>query len=334
VSFFPNVRHKKEKDLAIWVCIGLVIATIAAFWPSIRCDYVSWDDPEFIAFNPHVQAGLSWAGVKGAFTDVVACNWHPVTMLSYNFGFQLWGFDAAFDHLFNVLLHALNVLVLFLLCRKLTGTLWRSALVAGLFALHPMRVESVSWIAERKDLLCALFWFLTIWIYSNWVNHRQWWRYGLMLFAFALALMSKPMAVTLPFVLLLLDFWPLNRADEKGRRPVLWKLVVEKIPLFAMSAALCVATFALQQSAGAMPSAERWPFALRISNGFMSYWRYIAKLIWPSKLAPLYLPSAHSSILVVAAAAVLLIFLSVAILKRAPKSYLGTGWFWFLGTLT
>lgn len=315
------------------MCVALALATLITFWPSIRCDYISYDDPDFITSNPHVQQGLTAAGIKSAFTDVVASNWHPVTMLTFVAGWQLWGYDPAADHLFDILLHALNVVVLFLLVRRLTGTTWRSAAVAALFAFHPMRVESVTWIAERKDLLSALFFFLSIWIYADWTKTRRPWRYALLLVVFALGLMSKPMVVTLPFVLLLLDYWPLNRTSKNGTAPTLWKLIVEKLPLFAMSAASGIATVIAQKNSGSVVQLEQWPLEQRFSNVVMVYWRYVEMFIWPGKLGALYLPSAHWSMLWVSVALLMLIFVSVAILLRARKTPVSTGWFWFLGML-
>lgn len=328
VATLRDLLHKHEKDLFIWICFGLFIATFVTFWPSVRCEYVTWDDPDFITQNFHVQQGLTWTSLKWASTAVVASNWHPITTLTYLVGWQLWGFDPASDHFFDIILHAINVVVLFLLVRKLTGALWRSALVAALFALHPMRVESVTWIAERKDLLSAFFFFLTIWVYVDWVKQRRPWRYVLLSLMFVLGLLSKPMVVTLPFVLLLLDYWPLKRS-----KVAVWKLVLEKIPLFALSAIFSVLTYIVQQRAGSIAQLERWAFDQRLANALISYWRYIEKFIWPSHLSPLYLPSAHPSILWVSIAALMLVAVSIAILLRAPKSNVSTGWFWYLGML-
>lgn len=311
----------------VWVCFGLAIATVVTFWSSIRCEYVFWDDPDFITQNVHVQQGLTRPSIKWALSSSVASNWHPITTFTYLVGWQLWGFNPAADHLFDVFLHALNVIVLFLLIRKLTGALWRSAFVAALFALHPMRVESVTWIAERKDLLSALFFFVCIWVYADWVKQRRMSRYILLVVAFAAALLCKPMVVTLPFVLLLLDYWPLKRTFP------IRKLIAEKIPLFAMSAAFSIFTYFVQKKSGSMAQLEHWTFDLRLSNTLIAYWRYIEKLFWPSKLSPLYLPTLNWSILWVVAAAVMLIAVSIAILLRAPRSNLSTGWFWYLGML-
>ncbi|MGZ4973740.1 MAG: tetratricopeptide repeat protein [Limisphaerales bacterium] len=311
----------------------LALGTVITFWPSVRCDYISYDDPDFITSNVHVQQGLNPEGIKSAFTDVVASNWHPVTMLTFVTGWQLWGYDPASDHLFDLLLHALNSVVLFLLMRRLTGTLWRSAAVAALFAFHPMRVESVTWIAERKDLLSALFFFVSIWVYADWVKHRRSWRYALLIVLFALGLMSKPMVVTLPFVLLLIDYWPLNRTLNNSTAPPLWKLLVEKLPLFALSAAACAITVFAQQHAGSVVELEQWPLAQRFSNVVMAYWRYIEMFVWPANLGPLYLPLAKWSMLWVSIALLMLIFVSAAIGLRAKRSPLSTGWFWFIGML-
>jgi tetratricopeptide (TPR) repeat protein len=323
-----NAQKATDHKLVPWICLGLFVATITTFWPSVGCDYLGWDDNEFIAQNVHVQQGLTWSSLKWAFSAIIASNWHPVTTLSFLFGWQLWGFNPAADHLFNVGLHALNAIVLFLLVRKLTGTLWRSALVAALFAVHPLRVESVTWIAERKDLLSALFFFIAIWIYADWVKDRRSTRYMLMLVAFALALMSKPMVVTLPFALLLLDYWPLKRPQTS-----IWKLAAEKIPLFAMSATLCAATYFVQRNTGAMAALAKWTLGTRLSNAVMAYGRYIEKFFWPTNLTPLYLPPAHWPFLSVIMTASLLVWFSVIILVRARKTPLCTGWFWYLGTL-
>jgi len=304
----------------------LLLATLAAYAQVFQHDFVNYDDPDYVTENVHVRAGLTSDGLRWAFTSGDDANWLPLTRLSNMLDVQLFGLHSGFHHLVNVLLHALSTLLLFAVLRRTTGALWRSALVAFLFALHPLHVESVAWIAERKDVLSAFFWFLTLWAYVRYVEKPVFGRYWLVLAAFALGAMSKPMIVTLPFVLLLLDVWPLRRTP-----PV---RVLEKVPLFVISIASSLVTYFVQQRGGAVIPLDTISIATRISNALVSYIAYIVQMLWPLRLAAFYpLPSDIPAWQVVAAAIAVLgiSFLAVRSLRSSP--YFATGWFWYLGTL-
>jgi len=297
----------------LWICLLLVAATLGVYAQSRGFAFVNFDDPDYVTRNPHVAQGITVDGVVWAFTSTEAANWFPLTRLSHLLDVQLFGMDAGWQHLVSVLIHAAACVLLFLFLARATGAPWPSAFVAFLFALHPLHVESVAWIAERKDVLCAFFWFLALWAYVRELR-------VLVFAAFVLGLMSKPMIVTLPFTLLLLDLWPLKR----GLR------VREKLPLFAIAVAGAIATFAVQRAGGAVKAGAVFGPA----NALVSYLIYIAKTFWPSRLAVFYpypesLPAWQ---VVIAAAALAAISWGVVRLYRLYP-YLAVGWFWFLGTL-
>ncbi len=333
------------------VTIAIVLATVTllVYLPVLRNGFVNYDDPDYILNNPHVKAGLTWSGIAWAFQSTEADNWHPLTWISHMADCQIFGLNPAGHHLVNVLLHAANTLLLFVLLNRLTGALWRSALVAALFAWHPLHVESVAWASERKDVLSAFFWMLTLLAYakhaagdkcqvtrtggflSRVTGHLSP-HYFLAVFLFACGLMSKPMVVTLPFVLLLLDFWPLKRITIHGSRITIARLIAEKIPFFVLTIASCVVTRIAQS--GAVWSGASLPFSFRLENALMSYVRYLGKMFWPADLALIY-PYPHQWPLpAVIAAGLLLGLISVlAVLRAGRFPYLAVGWFWFLGTL-
>jgi Flp pilus assembly protein TadD len=307
--------------------------TLAAFSPlcSDAYEFLNLDDPLYVSRNPQVQAGLTPGGVAWAFTTYHADNWHPLTWLSLELDGQFYGLHPAGYHLTNVLLHVAAVLLLFAVLRSLTGAVWRSAVVAALFGLHPLRVESVAWIAERKDVLGAFFWMLTLAAYARYAGRPHWSRYLPVVLVFALGLMAKSMLVTLPCVLLLLDAWPLGRL---GSTPRSWlPLVLEKLPLLFLAAGACVLTLRAQGKL-VMPL-ERYPFAVRLENALVSYVRYLAKAAWPSGLALQYPhPGDTLSPAEVGGAALLLAAATTAALRwRRPGPYLPVGWFWYVGTL-
>jgi tetratricopeptide (TPR) repeat protein len=324
-----------------WPLCLLLLGLVAwAFLPVLHNGFVNYDDGRYITANPHVQAGLSWANVRWAFESTAASNWHPLTWLSHMLDCQLFGLNPRGHHLTSLLIHAANCLLLFLLLRRLTGATARSFLVAALFGLHPLRVESVAWAAERKDVLSTLFCLLTLHAYASYARAaaappgasrpRAALFYALTLLAFALGLLSKPMLVTLPCLLLLLDFWPLNRLN----RSALPRLLLEKLPLLALAAVSSAITFAVQSSGGATWMMGVLPFASRAENALVSYCRYLGKLFWPSQLSVIYpaAPSWPAAAVVLSALLLLgLSVLAVRLRRRAP--YLLTGWFWFLGTL-
>jgi tetratricopeptide (TPR) repeat protein len=315
----------------------LVLVTFAIYAPVRGYPFTGYDDLDYVTRNTTVQAGLTAAGLKWAFIGSHASNWHPLTWLSHMADCQFFGLNAGAHHLVNVALHALNSLLLFLLLRCLTGAFWRSAIVAALFAWHPTHVESVAWVAERKDVLSGLFWLLTIWAYARWVERPRPSRYAVALGLFALALLSKPMAVTLPCVLLLLDYWPLRRWQPSSTTvssKTIAQLVTEKIPFFALALTASAVTVWAQKTGGAVTSLTRFPFDERLGNAFVSYQRYVEKLLWPTDLAVYYPHPGHWPAWRIALAVALLVVVSVlAWRNRRRFPFALTGWLWFLGTL-
>jgi tetratricopeptide (TPR) repeat protein len=320
---------------SLWISLGLVVAVAIAYWPVRNFGFVRFDDPTYVTENPHIVSGISWSAVQWAFTSGYGANWHPVTWLSHMMDVQLFAFDAGAHHLTNVLLHAATTLLLFAVLLRMTGAMWRSAIVAGLFGLHPIHVESVAWVAERKDVLSAFFWTLTLLTYAAYVRRPRVSRYAWVLASFALGLMAKPMVVTLPFVLLLLDVWPLSRLDLGGKwwtsaRPLVW----EKLPLFALSIASSVITYVVQQQGGTVASSVRLPLIERLGNALIAYVAYIGKMFWPIHLAAYYPYPRALPIVWVLVSGLLLIAASVgAILAARRRPYVLVGWLWYLGTL-
>lgn len=307
---------------------ALAILTIAAFSGVLTAHFVNFDDEDYITTNPNVQAGLNATSIAWAFTTTDCANWHPLTWLSYLADIQMFGLDAGSHHRTSVLIHAANVVLLFLLLVRMTGAVWRPAFVACLFGVHPLHVESVAWISERKDVLSMLFWLLTCFAWLRWLENRTAPRYAPVVALFALGLMAKPMLVSLPFTLLLLDSWPLKRTDL---RP----LLLEKAPLFAMSALSSAVTFYAQRSGGAVQSLDNFPIGDRLANAIVGYATYLGKTFWPSKLAVFY-PYSLATVpaWAVPVLAVLLVVVSVLVLRlRRSCGYLAFGWFWYIGTL-
>ncbi len=327
--------------LSAVICLGLAVVTAALYWPTLHDGFIAYDDEAYIASNPHVNAGLTWPGVVWAFQSGYAANWHPLTWLSHMFDCQLYGVSPAGHHFGNLLLHIASTLLLFVWLNRATGAAWRSAFVAALFAWHPTHVESVAWASERKDVLSAFFWMLTLLAYTSYVKQSKVLSpkskvyYVLSLSAFACGLMSKPMVVTLPFVLLLLDFWPLNRIPNyELRRANFARLLGEKVPFFVLAFAASAVTFFVQRTGGAFWSLENLPVSARIANALAAYLGYISKTFWPVNLALIYPHPHHWPVLLTASSALLLSFWTVLSLWRAKQQpYLVTGWFWFLGTL-
>jgi protein O-mannosyl-transferase len=316
------------------LCLLLVAVTLAVYWPVMSCDFVNYDDPDYFSSNTHVQAGLTSDNVVWAFCTGHAGNWHPLTWLSLMLDRELSGPGPAGPHATNLLFHLANTVLLFLLLRCLTAATWRSAVVAALFALHPLHVESVAWISERKDVLSTFFGLLALLFYTRYAQRVTSSRryvslfYGLALLFFALGLMSKPMLVTLPFLMLLLDWWPLRR--EASVR----SLAAEKIPFFVLSAISCVVTFMVQQKGGAVTALTRISLSQRLDNAFVSYARYLGKVFWPNPLANLYPYPGHWAAGLVVFSMVLVVGLSALAVLFARKFPFGfTGWFWFVGTL-
>ncbi len=323
------------------ISILLVIVTSIAFAQVITNDFVVYDDNKYVTYNKIVKAGLTSKGLAWAFTAFHASNWHPLTWISHMVDCSIYGMKPWGHHLTSLLFHLANVLLLFHILKIMTGSMWRSAFVAALFAVHPLHVESVAWVSERKDVLSTFFWLLTILVYLRYVRSPKPKTYIPVVIIFALGLMSKPMLVTLPFILLLLDWWPLGRislngyllAGKPGR--IGRKLIIEKIPLIALSILSSFVTFAAQKAGGAVETLAEIPLGIRIENAFLSYIRYIGKMIWPRSLAVFY-PLQISGVSTLKVMCAVLLFLAITFfvvkqLNRRP--YMGFGWFWYVGTL-
>ncbi len=349
-----------ESRFPVWLAAALlVLVTIALYWPATRCDFVNTDDPDYVTANPHVLGDLNWEGVKWAFLNPVSCNWHPLTVLSHMVNCQLFGLNPWGHHLTNVLFHALNAALVFALFRQLTGAFWRSLMVAALFGLHPLHVESVAWVAERKDVLSACFGLLALIFYARYaqkVTSGEWRvasgdslnpssylrpltsvHYWLSLFFFTCGLMSKPILVTWPFAMLLLDYWPLRRFEFStldSRLSIIWRLMAEKIPFFALAAAASVVTFVVQKVGGSIVAGGSLPLGLRSANALVSYCRYLGNIFWPKDMAVLYPHPGEWPIEEVFLAGVLILGISVILfIKRRRYPFLLIGWLWFCGML-
>jgi protein O-mannosyl-transferase len=325
----------KNKRVAWWICAALVALAVLPYLQTLSYEFVSLDDGEYVVANRVVQQGLTLSNVGWAFTTMTAGNWHPLTWLSHMVDCQVFGLQPGWHHLVNALFHGANTVLLFVVLRGMTGMMWRSALVAALFAVHPLHVESVAWIAERKDVLSTFFGFWAIWAYVRYVRAPSLPRYGLVVCFFGLSLLSKPMLVTLPFTLLLLDVWPLKRFSVESRAPVqkpkYGSLFLEKLPLLAMSAASSVVTFKAQHDA--MASVDIWPLSDRLANAIVAYVSYLRKAFWPIDLAAIYIPDETSVAKVAPAILVLVgITIGVGVLVRT-RPWLAVGWLWFLGML-
>ena len=341
----------QSRRLELVICLSLVFAILVVFFEVRNCDFV-YDDLGYVTQNQHVQMGITAKSVLWAWTTIHAGFWIPVTWLSLMFDQELYGLNPGGYHWTNLLLHIENTLLLFLLLRRMTGAIWRSAVVAALFALHPLRVESVAWVAERKDVLSTFFWMLTAFAYLHYVRKPKLTRYLLIIILFAVTLMAKPMAVTLPFVLLLMDYWPLGRfafrqTQEKTNphahnvaSPIFsisggTRLVLEKAPLIGLAALFGIVTFLAQKHVGALASLEIIPLYDRIDNTLVSYVTYIRKMIWPYDLAVFYPHAAENlSFWQTTGAALVLAGISVIAVRAARRHpYLIVGWLWYLGTL-
>jgi tetratricopeptide (TPR) repeat protein len=349
----PAAGTDGQKLFAL-ICLVLALGTAGLYWPITRHPFLEFDDQEYIVGNPHVMGGLSLTNAVWAFTTSEQANWHPLTWLSHQLDYTLFGGDPGGHHLVNILYHVANSLLLFVFLRGATGALWRSAMVAALFAWHPLHVESVAWASERKDVLSTFFWLLTLLAYLGYARgvpagsvgsppgrtSRGAFFYLAALLACACGLMSKPMVVTLPFALLLLDLWPLNRfasfpvshAGATGCPPVsTGRLIGEKVPFFILVMAGSLTTYWVQSSSGAV---ARLPVAERLANAVLAYSQYTAKMFWPTDLAIIYPHPRHWPVgLAIAAASVLVIWTILCVWEWRQRPFLAVGWFWFLGTL-
>jgi hypothetical protein len=356
----PINSHQRK---IILIGLGLLLLVILTYLPVRNNVFIFFDDPGYVMGNPHVQSGVTWGNVKWAMTSTVGGNWHPLTWVSHMLDCQWFGLNPRWHHLTSLLLHAVNTVLVFLVLEGMTGAVWQSFFVAAMFGVHPLHVESVAWVSERKDVLSTLFWMLTLWAYARYVTEgkrtsyielpmretadhascdmqheeksgvqgpksKVW--YGCALVTFALGLMCKPMLVTLPFVLLLLDFWPLNRFPQKN----LMKLAVEKAPFFLLSIAICVITIPAQKGAGAVRTMANFPLMVRLENVPVSYCRYLGKLFWPANLPFFYPYPVHwPPVAVLGATLLLLCLLICAWMTRRDHPYFLMGWCWFVGIL-
>jgi tetratricopeptide (TPR) repeat protein len=345
--------HRTDKETTCFhgllttliISLFLVAISVAVFGQTIRYDFVNFDDDLYVYNAPLIKAGITIQGLALALTAPHARNWHPLTTISHMLDCQLYGLNAGGHHGTNVLLHTIAVLLLFFVLRQMTSAVWKSAIVATLFAIHPLHVESVAWVSERKDVLSTVFFLLMLSAYVRYTRTHSITHYLVLAVLFAAGLMSKPMLVTAPFILLLVDYWPLERfeerssvEDEKSLSPgkekrTITGLLLEKIPLLVLSAAACAITFVLQKRAtGAIPPL---PFLWRAQNALVSYIIYIWKAVWPTRLASFY-PHPNNTLTIwqVAGAMTLLLAITVAaIVLRKQRPYLFTGWFWYVGML-
>ncbi|HEX8943880.1 MAG TPA: tetratricopeptide repeat protein [Gemmatimonadaceae bacterium] len=323
-----------------WIAVALAALILLVYAPVRHYGFVDLDDPQYVSENPFVANGVTWATVKWAFTSIHASYWLPLIWLSHAFDVQLYGLNAGGHHVTNVLLHTADTILLFALLNRTTGAMGRSAFVAALFAVHPLHVESVVWLTERKDVLSTLFLLLTIWTYVDYVRQPSRGRYVLSLAFFTLGLMSKAMLVTLPFMLLLLDVWPLERLTITGwplapaERSTVYRLAREKLPFLVLALLAAIATYLTQQLTGAVASTSQIPVAFRLENAMVSYVMYIVAMVWPSRLALFYPYPLALSPLLVTASVLGLIAVTVLVVRNARQHpYFAVGWLWYLGGL-
>lgn len=336
-------RSPAKRTLLFSLLLGAVV--LACYSPVTHNGFLNYDDDTYLTENAQVRAGLTWPTVKWAFTTYDAANYHPLTWLAHALDYQLFGLNPGAHHEVNVLLHVANAVLLFLLLQSATGYAWRSLFVAALFALHPVNVESVAWAAERKNVLSILFFLLALHAYVWYTRRPALGRYALIVLLFALGLLSKPQVITLPFLLLLFDYWPLGRfgASQVEASPApscvlpkvsFGRLVQEKLPLLLLSAASATVTMKAQRTGGAIQTLTQYSPWLRVETALIAYVRYLGKAFWPSKLAALY---PHPTVLYptwkVGAAGVLLILVTVMVVRARARRYLIVGWLWYLGSL-
>jgi len=339
-SSSDDVHAGVDPRLSTIISVLLIVGTFAVYSQVLRHEYIRLDDRAYVTENPKVLAGLSAEGVAWAFTTTHASNWHPLTWLSHMLDCQLFGTDAGWHHLTNLLLHCAAVWLLFVVLNRMTLSIWASAFAAALFAVHPLHVESVAWIAERKDVLSTFFGFLTLLAYVRYTERPVAGRYWLVAILLALGLMAKPMLVTWPCVMLLLDYWPLGRfertkCEQGGALQTWWRLIREKLPLIALAAASSVMTILAQKRGGAVASSALISLDARLSNALIAYVCYLGKAVWPAGLAVYYPHSYQAAPGLHVAGAVLLLaaVTAVAIQVRRTRPYLIVGWLWYLGTL-
>jgi len=334
----PEQTSKKSERNFILICILLFAFMVGAFWTATRNDFFYWygDDPGYVTENIHVKNGMTLEGIKWAFCNIGLGNWHPLTFLSHMLDCQIYGLEPWGHHLTSVLLHAANAVLLFVVLRRMTGSACRSLAVTLLFGFHPLRVESVAWVAERKDVLAAFFWILTLLTYVHYAEEikvrssKSKKFYVLALAGFACGLMSKGIVVTLPFALLLLDYWPLKRYEQKNAGT----LLLEKVPFFCLAIATSVITFMAQKNWGFVQTAEKYSLAARLENAAVSYARYVGKMFWPMDLCGYYPHPGKWPLALVLFSVTFVLGISVSVIVvRRTRPWLPVGWFWYLGTL-
>jgi hypothetical protein len=335
------IHHRDPTELRTTLCLLLAAVTMAVYCQVATHDFLNYDDQMFVYDNPHVSTGLSMANVRWAFTTLHgnASYWHPLTWISLQLDWTIFGQHPGGFHLTNVWMHLANTSLVLILLFEMTGRIWESALVAALFAVHPLHIETVAWISERKTLLCSFFWLLSGLAYVKYARQRSLLFYIVSLLFCAASLMSKPLAVTLPFTLLLIDFWPLGRCEVENKsaysklRTAL-VLVLEKLPFFAMSAAASLLTVQAQRDLGALSSLQETPVGARLQNAIIAYGAYLRKMVWPADLAPIYPLQTSWLWWKVAGSGILLFCITLLSLRCArTKSHLLFGWLWYLGTL-
>ncbi len=323
------------------LCLLLVTCTLAVYNTVTQNGFVNYDDDVYVTANRHVQAGLRLSTLNWAFTTFDAANWHPLTWISHALDVQVFKLNPAGHHYTSVLLHCINVVLLFLLLADATKRTWPPLIAAAIFTLHPLNVESVAWIAERKNVLSMTFLLLALWAYQRYASKPSFARYSAVFLLFACGLMAKPQVITLPFLLLLWDYWPLRRLQlgsaqqaDGQQFPSLGWLFLEKVPLLVLSAASALVTLAAQHAGGAVRSTIEYPFAIRIENAVAAYFDYVGRMFWPLRLAPMY-PHPGNSLLAwqIAVAAIFIVAVTIFVLRKREKRYLLVGWFWFLGAL-
>ncbi len=340
MGIYLQMRNPLSSSKSHLFSIFLVVLTVLVFLPSLKYQFINFDDPDYVTQNPYVQLGLTAKGVIWAFTTNHASNWHPLTWLSHMLDWELYGKSPMGHRFTNLLFHCANAVLLFLLLEKLTGAFWKSLVVAAIFAWHPLHIESVVWVAERKDVLSTFFWLLTLWAYTHYVRDKTGKSYFIALSLFCFGLLSKPMVVTLPFILMLLDYWPLNRFRLLSTAPTrlndsrLKILLWEKIPFLILTVLASLITFLAQKKGGAVTSVGDFSISDRITNAAVSYLRYIGKIIWPTDLAIFYPHPPSWPIGKVFLASSVLVSVSLyAVLAKRKHPYFAIGWFWFLGVL-
>jgi uncharacterized membrane protein YqjE len=330
-----NIRYD------VLICLFLVIATLVAYWQVRNHNFLSFDDYLYILHNQHVNNGLSFKSISWAFSFTDIAYWHPLTWLFHMLDCQIYGLNPSMHHTTSLILHIINCLLLFLVFKGMTGAVWKSTFIAALFALHPINVESVAWVAERKNVLSTLFWMLTLLTYGYYSLQPGFYRYFLTLFCFLLGILAKPMLVTLPFVLLLFDYWPLERLRSSSptntgryKKASLLHLILEKFPFFLLAGASIYISSLSVQHHGIVVSTESVSMKLRVANALVSYVKYIEKMIWPKNLAVFYPFPDTLPVWQILGAALFLVCASIFVFRALrSKPYLVVGWLWYIGTL-